>query len=127
MYDEELVMDSLQKIRFALETILERKSCVSDPDDFLKSPGGMMRLDAICMNLIALGEAVKGLDKLTKGTLLKKYPEIYWSGIMRMRDKIAHHYFEIDSDVVFRTIEEDVPQLKTVIDRMITDASPSLQ
>ena len=38
-----------------------------------------------------------------------------------MRDKIAHHYFEIDVDVVFRTIQEDIPQLKKVIDKMIAD------
>jgi uncharacterized protein with HEPN domain len=73
------------------------------------------------MNLIALGEAVKGLDKQTHGELLPHYPEIYWSGVMRMRDKIAHHYFEIDTEVVFRTIEEDIPQMTKVIDRMIAE------
>ena len=81
----------------------------------------MMRLDAICMNLIALGEAIKGLDKQTHGELLPQYPEMYWSGVMRMRDKIAHHYFEIDADIVFRTVQEDIPQLKKVIDKMIAD------
>lgn len=81
----------------------------------------MMRLDAICMNLIALGEAVKGLDKQTHGELLPQYPEIYWSGVMRMRDKIAHHYFDIDTDVVFQTVWEDVPRMKAAIDRMIND------
>ena len=40
---------------------------------------------------------------------------------MRMRDKIAHHYFEIDTEVVFRTIEEDIPQMTKVIDRMIAE------
>ena len=49
------------------------------------------------------------------------YPEIYWSVVMRMRDKIAHHYFEIDTDVVFTTIEEDIPPMKDVIERMIAD------
>ena len=62
MYDLEIVMDTLQKISKAIETILERAAVVTDPNDLLCSPGGMMRLDAICMNLIALGEAVKGLD-----------------------------------------------------------------
>ena len=38
-----------------------------------------------------------------------------------MRDKIAHHYFEIDPDVVFRTVQEEVPQMKDVIDRMIAE------
>ena len=121
MFDHEIVMDSLQKIRKAIETILERASVVTNANDLLCSPGGMMRLDAICMNLIALGEAVKGLDKQTQGQLLPRYPEVYWSGVMRMRDKIAHHYFEIDTDVVFLTVQQDVPKMKEVIDRMITD------
>lgn len=55
MFDREIVMDSLRKIRMAIETILERSAVVSDPNELLTSPGGMMRLDAICMNLIALG------------------------------------------------------------------------
>lgn len=121
MYDREIVMDSLQKIRKAIETIMERAAVVSDPDELLCTPGGMMRLDAICMNLIALGEAVKGLDKQTHGELLSRYSEINWSGVMRMRDKIAHHYFEVDTDVVFRTVQEEVPEMKEVIDRMITE------
>jgi uncharacterized protein with HEPN domain len=73
------------------------------------------------MNLIALGETVKGIDKQTNGELLKNYPDIYWKGVMGMRDKISHHYFEIDTEVVFRTIEEDVPNMKLVIVKMIED------
>ncbi len=121
MYDSVIARDILQKISIAVDTITERASAVKSPNELLCSAGGMMRLDAICMNLIALGEAVKGLDKQTHGELLPQYPEMYWSGVMRMRDKIAHHYFEIDADVVFRTIQEDIPQLKKVIDRMISD------
>lgn len=121
MYDSGIVKDILQKISSVIETITERASAVKNPNELLCSPGGMMRLDAICMNLIAIGEAVKGLDKQTHGELFPQYPEMYWSGVMRMRDKIAHHYFEIDVDVVFRTIQEDIPQLKKVIDRMISD------
>ena len=53
--------------------------------------------------------------------LLSQYPEIYWNGVMRMRDKIAHHYFEVDTDVVFKTIQEDVPPMLSVIERIIAD------
>lgn len=119
MYDKELAIDSLLNIESALKTINERSVATTTPDDFLLSPEGMMRLDAICMNLIALGEAVKGLDKITKGELLKYYPEIYWSGVMRMRDKIAHHYFEMDAEVVFKTIKEDIPPMLPIIHQMI--------
>ena len=121
MFDREIALDALHKIRSVIDTIVERSSLVKDPDEFLYSPNGMLFLDAICMNLIAMGEAVKGLDKLTRGELLSQYPEVYWSGVMRMRDKIAHHYFEIYTDVVFRTIQEDIPQMVDTIDRMIAD------
>ena len=122
-FDLEIALDSLQKIKTMLELITERAKVVKTPDDFLRSPGGMMRLDAICMNLIALGETVKGLDKQTNAQLLKNYPDVYWRGVMGMRDKISHHYFEIDTDVVFRTLEEDIPKMKPVVEKMIIDLS----
>lgn len=120
-FDKELAIANLRNIKKVLELINERRVSVSSADDFLHSPDGMMRLDAICMNLIAIGEAAKNLDKITKSELFPLYPDIYWSGVMRMRDKIAHHYFEIDTDVVFQTIEEDIPQMLPVINRMLND------
>ena len=35
MFDHEIVMDSLRKIRIAIETILERAAVVSDPNELL--------------------------------------------------------------------------------------------
>ncbi len=121
MYDKDLALDCLCNIEDALRTIIERSSVVSSSDDFLLSSDGMMRLDAICMNLIALGETVKGLDKITKGELLARYPEIYWPGVMKMRDKIAHHYFEMDAEIVFQTLKADIPIMLPVIQQMIED------
>ncbi len=121
MFDKEIAFDSLQKIKAMLDLIVARTYVVETPNDFLCSPEGMLRLDAICMNLIALGETVKGLDKQTGGELLKNYPDVYWKGVMGIRDKISHHYFEIDTDVVFRTIEEDIPQMMPVVEKMISD------
>ena len=120
-FDIEMAIANLRNIKKVLELINERRANVAIADDFLHSPDGMIRLDAICMNLIAIGEATKSLDKITKGELLPLYPEIYWSGVMRMRDKIAHHYFEIDTDVVFQTIEEDIPLMLPVINRILND------
>lgn len=118
MYDKVLVCSSLAQIRSLLDTISVRSEKVKDIDDFLESQSGMLLLDALCMNLIALGEAVKNLDKVSNGKLLPKYNQVYWGGIMRMRDKIAHHYFEIDAEVVLLTIKEDIPQVKRVIEQI---------
>lgn len=126
MYDKELALDSLPNIKSALEMITQRTAVVATPDDFFIIADGMLRLDAICMNLIALGEAVKGLDTITRGELLPGYPEIYWSGVMKMRDKIAHHYFEMDAEVVFKTLKEDIPIMLPIVHRMIKEVSSSL-
>ena len=106
--------------------ITQRAAVAATPDDFLLSPDGMLRLDAICINLIALDEAVKGLDKITRGELLPGYPEIYWSGVMKMRNKIAHHYFEMDAEVVFKTLKRRHSDDAPIVHRMIKEVSSSL-
>ena len=118
-----IVLRNLQNIRHVLSLILERSALYSDFDEMLKSHSGMMCLDAICMNLLTLGEMVKNLDKLTEGLFLINYPEIYWQGVMRMRDKIAHHYFEIDTEIVERTVKEDIPMMVSIVDKIIIDVS----
>ncbi|WP_293716764.1 HepT-like ribonuclease domain-containing protein [uncultured Parabacteroides sp.] len=37
-----------------------------------------------------------------------------------MRDIIAHHYFDIDADVVFDVMKNNLPAVKETIDKMIT-------
>ena len=84
-------------------------------NDYLTSPSGMEKLDAACMVLIALGESVKTLDKLTEKELLLTYPSIDWKGVMGVRDIIAYHYFEVDPDAVFDIIKNDLAPLKEAI------------
>ena len=121
MFKREMALGCLKDIQKALALIEERSAIVTHVNDFLCSPEGMLRLDALCMNLIALGESVKNLDKITNGELLTLYPETYWKGIMRIRDKIAHHYFDIDTEIVLATLKKDISPLSRTIDRIIKD------
>lgn len=121
MFDRDLTLNTLQQIKTLVDTIGQRTVAINDIDGFLGSPSGMVLLDAVCMNLIAIGEAVKNLDKVSNGELLPRYPQLQWGSIMRMRDKIAHHYFEIDAEVVLLTIKEDIPLVKTTIEKMIAE------
>lgn len=121
MFDRELVLNSLQQIKSLADTVTERTAAINDVDGFLCTPNGMVLLDAVCMNLIAIGEAVKNLDKVSNGELLPRYPQLQWGSIMRMRDKIDHHYFEIDAEVVLLTVKDDIPMVKTVVEKMISE------
>ncbi len=62
-----------------------------EPDDFLVSDAGIDKLDAICMMLIAIGESLTNLDRVTDGKFLEKFPEVDWKGAKGMRDIISHH------------------------------------
>lgn len=76
MPPDPLVVEILLQIVRSTRTIARRFAPVRSVADFVASDEGMDRLDAICMQLIALGESVKNLDKITDGKLLARYPSI---------------------------------------------------
>jgi uncharacterized protein with HEPN domain len=85
MSENKLVIEILQQINIALQKIHRRFEKINSPDDFLDSDYGMDMLDAICMQLISIGESVKNIDKITDQELLSNYPEIDWRGIKGIR------------------------------------------
>jgi uncharacterized protein with HEPN domain len=54
-----------------------------------------------------VGEAAKQVSEPTRGA----HPSVPWSAAARMRDRLVHHYFAIDLDVLWATITEDLPAL----------------
>lgn len=115
MYDKELVKEVVLLIEDTLETILRRTGNVRSVDDFLNTESGIVLLDSVCMKLIAIGESVKNLDKITDKELLVNYPTVNWKDVMGMRDIIVHHYFDVDPDMVLQTVREDIPLLRDVL------------
>lgn len=109
------VWHTLNKIELAISRLQERTAAIRSVNDFLLTPSGMEKLDAACMVLIAIGESIKNLDKLTDGHLLPTYPSIPWKRVMGMRDVIAHHYFDVDAEVVYGVIAKEIEPLKTAI------------
>ncbi len=52
---------------------------------------------------------------------LASYPEIEWSGVMGVRDVIAHGYFEIDAEEVFSICQTDIPKLISTVRKMLEE------
>ena len=121
MSDPKLVLEILSQIEEAAKRVTRRFAKVGSSDAFLESEEGLEKLDAICMQLIAIGESLKNLDKITLGKLLSKYPQVEWKGAMGIRDIITHHYFDLDAEAVYDACEQDIPILLETISRMNTD------
>lgn len=59
-----------------------------------------------------IGEAAKQVSPETRA----RFPDVSWSDAARTRDRLIHHYFDIDLDVLWQTVTVDLPQLLTALD-----------
>ena len=114
-----IIWHTLEKLELAINRLQERTANIGSTDDFLLSPSGMEKLDAACMVLIAIGESIKNLDKLTNGKMLPTYPNIPWNAIYSMRNLISHEYANIDEEIIVSAINEDLPPLKSAIESLL--------
>ncbi|MDO1582232.1 HepT-like ribonuclease domain-containing protein [Rhizobium oryzicola] len=65
---------------------------------------------AVSMALVIMGEGVARILKLNPH-IADDHPEIPWMTIKGMRNLVAHDYFELEFEVVWKTVNEDLPQL----------------
>lgn len=121
MHKVEYVLAALSKIEQTVERVIANSEQITSYNYYYMSPAGMERLESTCMLLIAIGEGIKGIDKVTNKELLPKYPEVDWKGAMGIRDIIAHHYFELDAEVVFDVVKNEFPNLLNTIRRIKND------
>jgi uncharacterized protein with HEPN domain len=61
-----------------------------------------------------IGEAVKNLPN----SLRSQYPEIPWKNIAGMRDKLVHEYWGTDVNILWKTAQQRVPELKEQVIRI---------
>lgn len=80
-----------------------------------EASGDDMRFDAIRVRLIEIGEAAKDLSP----ELRASEPGVPWAEIARMRDHLAHRYFDTAHAIVRATAKNDVPLLAEAVARML--------
>ena len=70
---------------------------------------------AVIRKFEIIGEATKKIPENIK----EKFPQIPWKDIAGMRDKLIHAYSEVDLKLVWKTIQKRLPELKTLIEKML--------
>jgi len=70
-----------------------------------------LKRSAIVREIEIIGEAVKNISE----SLKEKHREVEWKDIVGARDKMIHHYFGVDLNIVWGIITEDLPVLKKQI------------
>ncbi len=76
-----------------------------------------MMQDAIIRRIEIIGEAVKNIPL----TFRKDYPHIPWQDMAGMRDILIHEYFGININIVWKTVQKDIPKLKKEIEELYNE------
>ncbi|GMT43916.1 MAG: hypothetical protein IEMM0003_0735 [bacterium] len=110
MHKEEL-LSLADFIIESIKIIKRRFDSIKTPDDFYANDRNLDLFDAICMRLQAIGESIKGINKIDNLLLLKFGDKNYWSSIIKMREIISHRYIDIDAEIVFDICRNEMDKL----------------
>ena len=121
MCSQQLLLGVLQQTYDATQLVRKRFEPVTSVDYFTDTPSGMEKLDAICMVIIAIGESLKNIDKITDKKLLTQYPEVDWRGAKGMRDIISHRYFDVDAEEIYWVCNNKMEELGETLQKIIAD------
>ena len=102
--------DYLQHILEAIQRINEYTDDMDEPA-FLENK---LVQDAVIRNIEIIGEASNKLVRY-HDEFIKQYPDVPWEDMYWMRNRISHGYFSIDFEIVWKTIEQDLPTLEEQI------------
>jgi uncharacterized protein with HEPN domain len=106
--------DYLDHILTAIDRIFDYLDDI-DEIEFLSNT---LIQDAVIRNLEIVGEASNKVKVVSPG-IQEQYPQVPFSFAYQMRNAIAHGYFKVDYEIVWKTIHNDLPefyeQIKTVL------------
>lgn len=108
---EELLISKLEFILESVFLIQEWFKDIRQADDYLATSLGKSHLDATLMRLQSIGETVKKISS-EHPAFLKKYTEIEWHEIIRLREIISHHYEQLSHEIIYSICRDNVPALE---------------
>lgn len=113
--NSERILLTLSSISDTIEKLIEWNQGINSSENYYSSPNGMQLLAANCTLITAIGEGINRINRTAPEFLISHFPDIPWKDIVGMRNHLAHGYFELDADLVFETVKNDIPVLKDTI------------
>lgn len=113
-------IQTFESIEDTINQLIDWNKNVDTTEFYYSTPTGMQLLAANCTLITAIGEGVNRINRIIPNYLQDSFPDIPWKAVIGMRNHIAHGYFELDADLVFEAVTNDIPPLLKIIHEAIT-------
>lgn len=110
----------MRDIKLYLKDIIEAMSAIErfvEGIDFDTFKNDDMRSSAVIRKFEIIGEATKNIPE----EIRKLKPEIPWKEMAGFRDKLIHFYFGIKYELVWSTIKNRIPMIKSLIQEILEE------
>ena len=108
-------MDKTNSYLYDIKIACDRIQQFIEGMDLTTFSSDLMCQDAVIRRIEIIGEASTKIDPLFQ----EEHSEIPWYLMRGMRNRLIHDYNEIDIDLVWQTIQVDIPDLKKKIERIL--------
>ena len=117
MKHPERVEDYLEHIAQAIRRATEYTERLGSVSAFRRSQRDQ---DAVIRNIGIIGEAASRIQRHAP-EFMTAHPEIPWIEMRGMRNTMIHDYFDVDVDVVWSTVKNDLPWLKQQVEGLLDE------
>lgn len=76
--------------------------------------------DAVIRNIEIIGEAANNIEKHCP-EFAGQHPEVPWAVMYLMRNRVSHGYFTVDLEIVWKTIQNDLPELAQLVKPLLDE------
>ena len=104
-------------IKYCAEVDESHKFFNTDKELFVDKENGFIYRNAITMPVLQIGEIANSLTD----EFMKEHKKLPWKDIIGTRHIYAHHYGDVDFDMVWTTSIEDIPFLKDTLTQILND------
>jgi len=104
--------------KFRIEDIISSLDLISEYTsgiDYATWSSDRKTIDAVIRNIEIIGEAAGHVPD----DIQERHPDVPWTQMKAMRNILVHEYFGVDTDILWQTVQEDLPLLRDKIQQLI--------
>lgn len=112
--------DYLDHILDAIDRIFRYVEDVDEPGFLVDAK----TQDAVIRNFEVIGEAARNIERHAPD-FCRAHPEVPWGDAYLLRNQVTHGYYKVDLEILWRTVQTDLPEMRRQVEALRTSLNDS--